>query len=214
MACPNDHPLALDELEPRSFSFNSPFGACPVCSGLGTRKEVDPELVVPDVELTLREGAVHPWSGGQTSEYFGRLLEGLGTAMGFSVDIPWHRLPEKARSAVLTGSKDQVHVSYKNRYGRQRSYYSEYEGVIPFLERRAAQTESDYSREKYEGYMREVPCPDLQGQPAAAGDPRRHRPGADRRRPARGQPRGDLCRCPSVRRRSSSPASCCPSATG
>ncbi len=163
MACPNDHPLALDELEPRSFSFNSPFGACPVCSGLGTRKEVDPELVVPDVELTLREGAVHPWSGGQTSEYFGRLLEGLGTAMGFSVDIPWHRLPEKARSAVLTGSKDQVHVSYKNRYGRQRSYYSEYEGVIPFLERRAAQTESDYSREKYEGYMREVPCPTCKG---------------------------------------------------
>ncbi len=163
MACPNDHPLALDELEPRSFSFNSPFGACPECAGLGTRMEVDPELVVPDPELTLRQGAVHPWSGGQTSDYFGRLLEGLGAAMGFSVDVPWHRLPEKARSAVLKGSKDQVHVSYKNRYGRQRSYYSEYEGVIPFLERRAAQTESDYSREKYEGYMREVPCPRCKG---------------------------------------------------
>jgi excinuclease ABC subunit A len=163
MACPNDHPLALDELEPRSFSFNSPFGACPDCSGLGTRKEVDPELVVPDPELTLRQGAIHPWSGGQTSEYFGRLLEGLGSAMGFSVDVPWHRLPDKARTAVLKGSKDQVHVSYRNRYGRQRSYYSEYEGVIPFLERRAAQTESDYSREKYEGYMREVPCPACRG---------------------------------------------------
>nr|WP_205843847.1 excinuclease ABC subunit UvrA [Nakamurella deserti] len=163
MACPNDHPLALDELEPRSFSFNSPFGACPECSGLGTRKEVDPELVVPDTELTLRQGAVHPWAGGQTSEYFGRLLEGLGSAMGFSVDVPWHRLPEKARTAILKGSKDQVHVSYKNRYGRQRSYYAEYEGVIPFLERRAAQTESDYSREKYEGYMREVPCPACRG---------------------------------------------------
>ncbi len=163
MACPNDHPLALDELEPRSFSFNSPFGACPECSGLGTRKEVDPELVVPDPELTLRQGAIHPWSGGQTSEYFGRLLEGLGSAMGFSVDTPWFRLPDKARNAILKGSKDQVHVSYKNRYGRQRSYYAEYEGVIPFLERRAAQTESDYSREKYEGYMREVPCPACKG---------------------------------------------------
>ncbi|RIJ76464.1 excinuclease ABC subunit UvrA [Nakamurella silvestris] len=158
MACPNDHPLALDELEPRSFSFNSPFGACPECSGLGTKKEVDAELIVPDVELSLAEGAIQPWGGGTTSEYFGRLLEGLGQAMGFSVDTPWSELPEKVRKAVLNGSSDQVHVRYKNRYGRTRSYYAEYEGVIPFLERRAAQTDSDYAREKYEGYMREVPC--------------------------------------------------------
>ena len=159
LACPNDHPLALDELEPRSFSFNSPFGACPECTGLGTRKEVDPELVVPDGERTLREGAIHPWSGGQTSEYFLRLLGGLGAKMGFGLDTAWDRLPAKVRTAILSGSVEQVHVTYKNRYGRQRSYYAEFEGVIPYLERRAAQTDSDFAREKYEGYMREVDCP-------------------------------------------------------
>jgi excinuclease ABC subunit A len=163
MACPNGHPLALDDLEPRSFSFNSPFGACPECSGLGTKKEVDPELVVPDGELTLRQGAIHPWSTGQTSEYFTRLLDGLAASAGFSMDTPWDRLTDKARAAVLNGIGTQVHVTYKNRYGRQRSYYAEFEGVIPFLERRASQTESDYAREKYEGYMREVPCNDCHG---------------------------------------------------
>jgi len=163
LACPNDHPLAIDELEPRSFSFNSPFGACPVCTGLGTRKEVDPELVVPDVELSLADGAVHPWSGGQTSEYFGRLLSGLATAMKFSVDVPFRKLPARVQKAVLNGIDEQVHVTYRNRYGRQRSYYAEFEGVIPFLERRASQTDSDFAREKYEGYMREVPCPQCNG---------------------------------------------------
>jgi excinuclease ABC subunit A len=158
MACPNDHPLALDELEPRSFSFNSPFGACPECSGLGTKKEVDVDLVVPDPELSLRDGAIHPWSTGQTSEYFTRLLEGLANSAGFSVDTAWHRLPPKAQDAVLHGTGSQVHITYKNRYGRQRSYYADYEGVVRFLERRVGQTESDYAREKYEGYMREVPC--------------------------------------------------------
>jgi len=163
LACPNDHPLAIDELEPRSFSFNSPFGACPVCTGLGTRKEVDPELVVPDVELSLADGAVHPWSGGQTSEYFGRLLSGLATAMNFSVDVPFRKLSARVQKAVLNGIDEQVHVTYRNRYGRQRSYYAEFEGVIPFLERRASQTDSDFAREKYEGYMREVPCPQCNG---------------------------------------------------
>ncbi|NNG34502.1 excinuclease ABC subunit UvrA [Nakamurella sp. DB0629] len=163
LACPNDHPLAIDELEPRSFSFNSPFGACSVCTGLGTRKEVDPELVIPDPDLSLADGAIQPWSGGQTNEYFTRLLGGLADAMGFDLDTPFSELPVKAQRAILNGSKDQVHVSYRNRYGRQRSYYAEYEGVIPFLERRAAQTDSDYAREKYEGYMREVPCPACHG---------------------------------------------------
>lgn len=158
MACPNDHPLALDELEPRSFSFNSPFGACPECVGLGTKKEVDPELVIPDEELSLADGAVHPWGTGTTSEYFSRLLEGLSDVMGFSMKDEWRALPSKVRNAVLNGVAEQVHVTYKNRYGRKRSYYAEFEGVIPFLERRAAQTDSDYAREKYEGYMREVPC--------------------------------------------------------
>ncbi len=163
LACPNDHPLAIDELEPRSFSFNSPFGACPVCSGLGTRREVDPELVVPDPELSLAEGAIAPWAGGQTSEYFLRLLDGLGDQLGFSVDTPWEKLSAPAQKAVLHGANEQVHVHYRNRYGRDRSYYAAYEGVLPWIERRYAETESDYSREKYEGFMREVPCPTCLG---------------------------------------------------
>ncbi len=163
LACPNDHPLALDELEPRSFSFNSPFGACPECTGLGTRKEVDAELVVPDGSQSLGGGAIHPWSAGTTSEYFTRLLQGLAEVMGFSMDTAWDRLPAHVRKAVLHGVDEQVHVTYRNRYNRQRSYYAEFEGVIPYLERRAAQTDSEFAREKYEGYMREVPCPVCHG---------------------------------------------------
>lgn len=163
LACPNGHPLAIEDLEPRSFSFNSPYGACTSCSGLGVRMEVDPELVVPDDELSLAEGAIAPWAGGQTAEYFTRLLTSLAEAVGFRMDTPWRRLPAKAQKAVLHGTADQVHVRYKNRYGRERSYYASYEGVIPFLERRQEQTESDAMRERYEGYMREVPCPACQG---------------------------------------------------
>jgi excinuclease ABC subunit A len=163
LACPNDHPLAVDDLEPRSFSFNSPFGACPVCTGLGTRKEVDPELVVPDPELSLAEGAIAPWNTATAGEYFGRLLQGLADAEGFELDTPWERLPARAQKAVLHGTGEQVHVSYTNRYGRRRAYYANYEGVVPWIERRYAETESDYAREKYEGYMREVPCPACQG---------------------------------------------------
>jgi excinuclease ABC subunit A len=163
LACPNDHPLAIDELEPRSFSFNSPFGACPECTGLGTRKEVDPELVVPDPERSLAEGALAPWANGQTSEYFERLLQGVADVEGFDLDTPWDQLTARAQKAVLHGLTEQVHVHYRNRYGRDRSYYASYEGVIPWIERRYSETESDYSREKYEGYMREVPCPACQG---------------------------------------------------
>ena len=163
LACPNDHPLAIDELEPRSFSFNSPFGACPVCVGLGTRQEVDPELVVPDPENTLAGGAVAPWASGQTSEYFLRLLQGVADAVGFDLDTPWEKLSTRAQKAVLHGTDDQVHVSYRNRYGRDRSYYAAFEGVVPWIERRYTETDSDYSREKYEGYMREVPCPTCRG---------------------------------------------------
>jgi excinuclease ABC subunit A len=163
LACPNGHALAIEDLEPRSFSFNSPYGACPSCSGLGVRLEVDPELVVPDDEMSLGEGAIAPWAGGQTSEYFTRLLTSLAEAVGFRMDTPWKRLPAKAQKAVLHGTADQVHVRYKNRYGRERSYYAAYEGVIPFLERRQEQTESESMRERYEGYMREVPCPSCQG---------------------------------------------------
>jgi excinuclease ABC subunit A len=163
LACPNGHPLAIEDLEPRSFSFNSPYGACPVCTGIGVRQEVDPELVVPDDELSLGEGAIAPWAGGQTAEYFTRLLSSLAEAVGFRMDMPWRKLPAKAQKAVLHGTADQVHVRYRNRYGRERSYYANYEGVIPFLERRQEQTDSEYMREKYEGYMREVPCPTCQG---------------------------------------------------
>ncbi|MBV9592937.1 MAG: excinuclease ABC subunit UvrA [Actinobacteria bacterium] len=163
LACPNDHPLAIDELEPRSFSFNSPFGACPECTGLGTRKEVDPELIVPDPERTLADGAISPWSSGQTSDYFLRLLDGVANAIGFSLDTPWERLPAAAQKAVLNGLQDQVHIHYRNRYGRDRSYYASFEGVIPWIERRYAETDSDYAREKYEGFMREVACPTCGG---------------------------------------------------
>src|SRR4051812_40878311 len=163
LACPNGHPLAIEDLEPRSFSFNSPYGACPECTGIGIRKEVDPELVVPDDELSLAEGAIAPWAGGQSADYFVRLLESLSETIGFRMDTPWRKLPARAQKAVLHGVDEQVHVRYKNRYGRQRSYYAAFEGVIPFLERRQEQTESEYMRERYEGYMREVPCPACQG---------------------------------------------------
>jgi len=158
LACPNDHPLAIEDLEPRVFSFNAPYGACPECVGLGTRKEVDPELLVPDGERSLREGAIQPWSGGQTLEYFLRLLEALGDAEHFDVDTPWRKLSTQAQKTILYGSDDQVHVRYRNKYGRERSYYTGFEGVVQWLERRHSDTESDWSREKYEGYMRDVPC--------------------------------------------------------
>jgi excinuclease ABC subunit A len=162
LACIDDG-LSFEALEPRSFSFNSPFGACPECTGIGTRKEVDPELVVPDPGKTLAQGAVAPWASSMTNEYFLRLLSGLGQQLGFSMDTPWERLPAKVQKAVLHGSPDQVHVRYKNRYGRERSYYAAFEGVMPFLERRHEDTDSDYARDKYEGYMRDVPCPVCHG---------------------------------------------------
>lgn len=163
LACPNGHPLAVDDLEPRSFSFNSPYGACPECTGLGIRKEVDPELVVPDPDLTLAEGAIAPWSMGQTAEYFTRMLAGLGDALGFDVNTPWKKLPAKARRAILEGCDEQVHVRYKNRYGRTRSYYADFEGVMAFLQRRMEQTDSEQMKERYEGFMRDVPCPECEG---------------------------------------------------
>jgi excinuclease ABC subunit A len=162
LACLYDD-LSFDELEPRSFSFNSPWGACPDCTGLGTRMEVDPELVVGDPDKTLAEGAIGPWSGGHVSDYFIRLIEALGDAIGFSVNTPWARLPAAARTALLRGYGDQVHVRYRNRYGRERSYYTNFEGAIPYIERRHAEAESDSSRERFAGFMREVPCPTCKG---------------------------------------------------
>ncbi|MFI7073830.1 excinuclease ABC subunit UvrA [Micromonospora sediminicola] len=158
LACPNDHPLAIEDLEPRVFSFNAPYGACPECTGLGTKKEVDPELVIPDPERSLREGAIQPWATGHNLEYFLRLLEALGEAEHFDIDTPWRALPSRAQKTILHGSDDQVHVRYRNKYGRERSYYTGFEGVVQWIERRHTDTESEWSRDKYEGYMRDVPC--------------------------------------------------------
>lgn len=162
-ACPNDHVLTLEEVEPRTFSFNAPYGACPECTGIGSRLEVDPELVVPDEELSLAQGAVVPWAQ-TSSEYFERVLSALAEEMGFSMDAPWRALPQRARDAILHGRNHKVHVRYRNRWGRERQYSTGFEGVITFLERRHAETESEWSKDKYEGFMREVPCPTCQGQ--------------------------------------------------
>jgi len=162
MAC-HDCGLSFEELEPRSFSFNSPFGACPECSGIGTKLEVDEELVVPNDELSINEGAIAPWAGGQSSEYFLRLLQGLAGELKFSLDNPWKKLSVKARQAILHGSDYEVHVKYKNRYGRVRNYTTGFEGVVSFIERRHSETDSDFSRDKYEAYMRETPCPICKG---------------------------------------------------
>ena len=118
MACPNDHDIAIEELEPRQFSFNGPWGACPECSGLGTRMEVDPELVVPDDEKSLSEGAIAPWASAHVADYFIRLIDALAESAGFSTKVPWHRLPAAAQKLLLYGVPGQVHVTYKNRYGR------------------------------------------------------------------------------------------------
>jgi len=162
LACLYDD-LSFEELEPRSFSFNSPWGACPDCTGLGTRMEVDPELVVSDPAKSLTDGAIGAWSGGHISDYFIRLMEALGGSLGFSIDTPWSRLPAKARHALLYGFDEQVHVKYRNRYGRERSYYTNFEGAIPYIERRHSEAESDSSRERFAGFMRQVPCPACKG---------------------------------------------------
>ena len=160
-ACPNEHPLALDEMEPRTFSFNAPYGACPACTGIGTRLEVDPELVVPDEELTLAEGAVAPWSSHQ--KYFTRQLEALGKELSFDVDTPWRALPARAREAILRGKDYEVKVTYRNRWGRERIYSTGFEGVLDYVMRKHDETESDWSRERYQAYMREIPCPVCDG---------------------------------------------------
>jgi excinuclease ABC subunit A len=162
LACLYDD-LSFEELEPRSFSFNSPYGACVECHGLGTRKEVDPELVVTDPDASFEQGVLAPWSSGHNQEYFGRLVQALGDALGFTLKTPWKKLTAAQQKAVLHGHQTEVHVRYRNRYGRERSYYTAYEGVIPFLERRHKEAESDTSRERFEGYMREVPCPACRG---------------------------------------------------
>ena len=161
-ACPNDHVLTLEEMEPRTFSFNAPYGACPECTGIGVKLEVDPDLVVPDPDLSLSQGAVAPWAS-VSSDYFSRTLEALSHEVGFDMRAPWSELSADARQAVLYGNNYQVHVRFKNRYGRERQYTTGFEGAITWLERLHGQTESDWTREKYEAYMREIPCPRCEG---------------------------------------------------
>ncbi len=155
--------LSFEDPAPRNFSFNSPYGACPVCTGLGTRYEVDPELVVPDPRKSLAEGALAPWAGGRT-EYFGRLVAAVAELGGFSIDTPWEKLKKADRKLVLYGAGTrQVHLRYRNRYGRQRSFHTLYEGIVPWLQRRHGEADSDYLRDNLEGYLREVPCPECGG---------------------------------------------------
>ncbi|MGA9746265.1 MAG: excinuclease ABC subunit UvrA [Nocardioides sp.] len=163
MACPNEHAIDTDDLEPRSFSFNSPFGACPACSGLGTRMEVDPELVIADPTQTLGEGVIGPWSGAHVADYFSRILAALGDELGFDLDTAWEDLSASAQRSILDGHATKVHVRHTNRYGRERSYYTAFEGVRPYIERRHREAESDTSRERFEGFMRQVPCPTCGG---------------------------------------------------
>ncbi len=163
LACVVDG-LSFEELAPRSFSFNSPYGACPTCTGLGTRFEVDPELVVPDPERSLADGAVAPWAGAGRSEFFTRVLEAVAGVVGASTSAPWRSLTKAQRDAVLYGlDGEKVTVSYRNRYGRRRSFETSFSGVVPWLTRRHGEVESDHARAQIEGYMREVPCPACRG---------------------------------------------------
>ena len=164
LACPNEHPLAIDEIEPRSFSFNNPFGACSACSGIGSKLEVDEELIVPNPELSLSEGAIAPWSlGTATTEYWNRLLDGLAKEVGFSMDTPWEKLPADVRQTVLHGKDHKVVVQYRNRFGRERKYSTGFEGAIQYVHRKHGETDSDWARDRYEEYMRQVPCPACNG---------------------------------------------------
>ncbi|MDD6462182.1 MAG: excinuclease ABC subunit UvrA [Bifidobacteriaceae bacterium] len=163
-SCPNGHELELDEIEPRTFSFNAPYGACPACTGIGYNLEIDPELVVSDPEKSLADGVIEPWSATKTQqEYNEHLLQGLADEMGFSLKTPWKDLPQKVRDAILHGHNFEVQVHYRNRWGREREYSTGFEGVVHSLMRRYHETDSDQMKQYYESYMREVPCQVCQG---------------------------------------------------
>ncbi|MCA1308075.1 excinuclease ABC subunit UvrA [Microbacterium esteraromaticum] len=165
LACPNAHPITLTEIEPRTFSFNAPFGACPACTGLGTRMSVDVDLMLGDEELSIREGVILPWTtqGKGLFQYYERLLDGLAADLDFSLDTPWNQLHSEVREAVLRGDNYKVSVKWKNRYGREMRYTSGFEGVVPYIERQYMQAESDTQRARWGEYLREVPCPVCDG---------------------------------------------------
>jgi excinuclease ABC subunit A len=163
MAC-SDCGLSFSELAPRDFSFNSPYGACPVCTGLGTRFEVDPDLVVPDDSLSLADGALAPWAGVRF-KYFARLIDGIAALGDFDVNTPWKKLRAKDRKLILYGvEKRSVPVKYRNRYGKVRTYDTTYAGIVDWLERKRNESDGDWSREQAEQYMREVECHTCKGQ--------------------------------------------------
>ena len=165
MSCPNEHALTLTEIEPRTFSFNAPFGACPTCSGLGTKMQVDATLVVGDPGASIQGGAILPWSqaGKGLFPYYQRMVQGLADELEFSLDTPWEKLDEEVREAVLFGNNFDVKVKWKNRYGRELRYTSGFEGVLSYVERKHLETESDWSRDRWAGYLREIPCPGCNG---------------------------------------------------
>lgn len=165
MSCPNEHPLSLTEIEPRTFSFNAPFGACPQCTGLGTKMAVDAELVIGDPDASLAGGVITPWStqGKGLYHYFSRMLEGLADDLDFSMDTPWVKLTDEQREAVLFGNNFDVQVKWKNKYGREMRYSTGFEGVLSYIERKYLESENDYARAKWSGFLREVPCPACNG---------------------------------------------------
>ena len=154
---------SIAEIQPRTFSFNSPHGACSRCDGLGSRLEIDPVLVVPNEDLSVNEGAVVPWANSQT-EYHGSVFQGLGEKYGIDLDARWCDLPEEHKKLVLHGTDDErIYVSYRNRYGRRRQYMTRFDGVVGNLEKRYVETDSEYRREKIEEFMSHVPCPKCKG---------------------------------------------------
>ncbi|MGO4103214.1 excinuclease ABC subunit UvrA [Leifsonia sp. YAF41] len=165
LSCPNNHPVQLTEIEPRTFSFNAPFGACPECSGLGTRMSVDQDLLLGDPDLSIAEGVVLPWTtqGKGLFQYYEKLLDGLARDLNFSLDTPWKKLKPDVQNAVMRGDNFEVKVKWKNRYGREMSYTSGFEGVVPYIERQYLQAETDTQRQRWAEYLREVNCPVCDG---------------------------------------------------
>ncbi len=161
LACPKCD-SSFDEPAPRNFSFNSPYGACEICDGLGTKFEVDPELVIPDPSMSLRDGALAPWRSAHT-QYFHRMLVALAEQEDIDIDKPWSKVPAKHQKLVLHGKAGAMQVKYRNRFGKTRQFSTSYEGVIPWIKRRHVDAESDWTREQFETYMREVPCPECEG---------------------------------------------------
>jgi excinuclease ABC subunit A len=161
LSCPNGHPVQLTEIEPRTFSFNAPFGACPECAGLGTRMSVDADLLIADPSLSLAEGAILPWtsSGKGLFNYFEKLLSGLARDLDFSLKTPWNQLSDEVREAILRGNNFEVTVKWKNRYGREMKYSTGFEGVIPYMERKYIEADTDSQRQRVAEYLREIPCP-------------------------------------------------------